>query len=200
MTLRTLMLGTVAALMLAVSPAHAMSDQVRQLLEAQQNNQTIEVTHPTFLEAAVFVITGRELNSDDPPGAMREANGDISVLGNRFSIIPDQPTLIKIVRGDTKMMETFDFNKLAGPNTAAIQQGPGSWGAATLKFAIVDGLGGYCKGPWAGAGIQVHMTCYDGTVEIVDPTNMWRRLQALTYIRANFAPGLPQPPIVVKPY
>ena len=45
------------------------------------------------------------------------------------------------------------------------------------------------------------MICYDGTVQVfASYISTSRRLQALQYIRNNYAPGLPQPPIVVKPY
>lgn len=182
------MLATVAALLLVCSPATAQ----------------IEVTHPSFLEAAVFVMTGRDGSPNDPaPKLVHEDDGDISVGANRYSIIPDQPTKIKVMRGDNGTMETFDFNNFSGPNAANLRSSTDGYGAAVIKIAIINGLGGYCKGPVNGAapGEQVHMICYDGTVQVfASYISTSRRLQALQYIRNNYAPGLPQPPIVVKPY
>lgn len=75
---------------------------------------------------------------------------------------------------------------------------------AILRFEIIDGLGGFCSGvpKYVPPGEQVPMTCYNGAIKIVtpNPENMMRRLRALQYIRDNFAPGLPDPLIVVKPY
>ena len=104
---RKIMLATVAALLLVCSPATAQ----------------IEVTHPSFLEAAVFVMTGRDGSPNDPaPKLVHEDDGDISVGANRYSIIPDQPTKIKVMRGDNGTMETFDFNNFSGPNAANLDQ------------------------------------------------------------------------------
>ncbi len=166
--------------------------------------QDMKVTHPPFLEAAVFFLTGKE-----PPEAISLPDGDMQVSGRAlrggfigpieifaYHVLSDDPCrVMKMETQPPYLIEFYNFNRFSGPRSARILR----------DGATISMNDGYCSGNGTNDDGKVHIlaetpiTCSSQYLwTLIGPVS--RRLAALDYIRNNFCPGMPEPPLTIKPY
>jgi hypothetical protein len=160
--------------------------------------------HPSFLEAAVFFMTGRE-----PPHDVELRSEKLAVVRNRFypeqgdpeqgqardarceySILDTEPCTIYVFMLDPPYgAERLEFMKLPSPRAMKM------FNDDAFQMDIPHET-------WCKSKAEVNSK---GVVERIKGTSMcsrgkilggekFRRLAALDYIRANFCPGQPEPP------
>jgi hypothetical protein len=171
-----------------------------------------DVSNPSFLQAAIFFITGLE-----PPKF-------VQMLSDKKAIVLDS---IVTRRGSLNVQyqyEVMDDNActvrafLVEPSDAGRLESPEgvSYGAKRVEFLKLPSPRGLRVLPntnavmdlphetWCSAKIE---RMSEGSVKIISGTSMcstgmlfvmnaktYRRMAALDYIRANFCPGQPEPP------
>jgi hypothetical protein len=181
------------------------------------------LAHPSFLEAAVFVLEGNTPTNDPPNGALSWVkivdSNRIRVTTSHlrgpqltfyFSVGDDSfpCTVFQLLATPPYTAKAWDFNLFSGPMLAKTS----NYGMNNYMVTVPIGSGGYCYGNgklFSNGTIGVEATgtktCpVSSTVDMLGGSNLFlapaRRLVALQYIRDNFCPGLPDPPRTIIPY
>jgi hypothetical protein len=172
------------------------------------NPQEIEIENPTFVEAAVFFIAGKEAVKNEgqtvmPGTAVIVSEKAITIAGEKHDFEQggdDHPCRIleKYYASPPYMIRMYDFALLPGPRSARPQ------GSSAAIFTLPADAVCWSKREFTDESTQ-QMRGIPGTSGcaaqiVVSGTHFYRRMEALQYIRRNFCAGQPEPPITVRPY
>jgi hypothetical protein len=168
------------------------ANKVNEALNKKANPGTSE--QPTFLEAAVFFIVGIA-----PPFLEIDEGGNTSSdrLGGSYERSATDPCVFYWIGRGRFYRIRVDFNKLPSPRTFQVFSRYLSYPAGPqLEARFTFPAEAWCSRHFDAAGKMIdEMKCLTGygiSAKTVD--HLRRRLDALDYIRANFCPGLPEPP------
>jgi hypothetical protein len=169
------------------------------------SGQDINIVRPSFIESAVFFLTGKE-----PPAAVALSDTAMRLRDKSadFRQSKDDPCLvIELQTAPPYGLTSYDFSKFPGPRSAT-----GRYTDAAV-FTLPSGAIQTAKRRFTSDCNNTMPTCTlelvpgstrmvgdGGTFSLIGGTTLVRQLAALTYIRDDFCPGLPEPPITIKPY
>ena len=168
--------------------------------------QGIVLAKPSFLEAAVFFLEGKE-----PDPAQIISNSEINLPLTHYRQDKDQPCIVfAFSTAPPYGAISYNFNLFPGPRSAHMyQDGVAQFHIVASHRSVED------THPTTFARCTRRRAYVDGTLRYVDGSTMcqtdWtltlphgeRALRALQYIRDNFCEGLPQPParpLIINPY
>ncbi len=168
----------------------------------QATNEVDDIEHPTFMRAALFFLLGKETSIKfQSDGATEESrqifrNGRYSSVEVWYWPMKDLgPCKIagRMLGPPFKMM-LADFNAMPSPRAAKF----GLMGYGEKMAQLVFPTDTYCFAQGEAITSKKPSAPIAGTIKCdlgIDLTNnVYRRLKALDYIRANFCPGQPEPP------
>jgi hypothetical protein len=166
------------------------------------------IEHPSFVQAAMMSLTGAD--SENFPSNSTQITVSSSYLGEEgtFTLDKNNPCVITAKAVSTVFIIP-EFAELS-TDYDYMAQAPPQWPVKRFQFNklpspatvvhLPDGLRDWAAFPLNASDKAVCNP--DGECGVIlkfrDVAHEFRRLRALQYIRANYCPGLPEPP--QKPY
>lgn len=156
--------------------------------------QEINISKPSFIEAAVFFLSGREADQEKPwLKAVPLSESAMSIPGVHVEQDKERPCVVYAEEtGPPYRVERFDFALFPGPRSAKISHD------GFPVFALRDEA--HCAAVRAKDGQFKAKSFHCEATMILGGPDTYRRLLALQYIRDNFCMGLAEPTLSEKPY